>query len=195
MQTDHFVLDQRYLRFQPGITEIAPETVRQMKTGDEVWLNIAAIVISGTIFFFIGLSVQNPLQGFPGGAIYYIILLFSLYGLYRLLVFLLWKLRPSPAKRLNEDGLLVEGRLVRAWYEVKKESLSSLADRSFTRTLNANYTFRTPMGHELSGKQVAKETVYANSLNDKQFLLNAPLPPNGTPVYVLYADDNNYVML
>jgi hypothetical protein len=80
-------------------------------------------------------------------------------------------------RRLWRNGILIDGEVVAAKKRITR--------REFGHYVVITYSFQTPNGRTLTRKQ-------SHLRND---LRNTPLPTVGTPVSILYADDDAVVML
>jgi hypothetical protein len=80
-------------------------------------------------------------------------------------------------RRLWQHGILRDGEIIAA--------KSKLVGRASSYYAVITYRFQTPKGHTLTGKQS----------RHREDLRHTGLPPVGTPIYVLYADDDTHVML
>jgi hypothetical protein len=90
------------------------------------------------------------------------------------------------AKRLFEEGRALRGRVVRfAGFDRPVPPSSWEGTGSCLYAVALEYSFRTPEGREV----VRKESRFAEDLKGQ------PLPVPGTPVLVMYLDDEHYEVL
>jgi hypothetical protein len=78
---------------------------------------------------------------------------------------------------LSKNSTLLDGQIINA--------KSAIRDKPGYYYLDVTFTFQAPNGQNLKRKQS----------NKREDLRGKPLPEIGTPVRILYADDNAYVML
>lgn len=94
-------------------------------------------------------------------------------------------------QNLVSNGILIDGQITRIQVQEAKAYVRDkyppfqLRELRDTYYIHVVYTFTSPDQQVISGEQ----TRARNDLRDK------PLPPVGTPIRVLYADDNTHVML
>jgi hypothetical protein len=90
------------------------------------------------------------------------------------------------AKRLFEKGQMLQGTVVRcAGYDQPFPPSTWEGTGSFVYAIRLEYSFRTPVGREV----IRTEGRLAEDMQGQ------PLPEPGTPVLVMYLDDENYEVL
>jgi hypothetical protein len=112
------------------------------------------------------------IQTIAFGSLFLGLVMFSVWGIKSLLRFiraLLWL--PQLKKGILLDGILID--------------CINQAEYRRHPGLQTTYQFKSPVGRELTRRQFYR----------RDDLLNEQLPEPGTPVKILYASDNCYVML
>lgn len=208
MSADYFTLNPKYERYELGIAELQRETFFPFETiakGVDLPGGTAGILgIIGSIgIFIIIFAIGQPSKqvGFRGSFVGMVIASLVLLVVLRIVYDLARKPEERRFNRLKQQGVLTDGKVTRAWYDLEKlvepnaMRVGSSGSIRWRRTLNVSYHFRTPEGHRLTGLQSHFIDNHYGRDIDRDALLNEPVPARDTPIRILYLDEMTYVML
>ncbi len=193
--TDFFTLNPRYERYELGVYPLEYQTVygaERLKVGSALLKGFLFIVMMTALFKYASIqSLRFPINPTLADGIILIIA-----GATALLACTTEIINFFHGLRMNKrydllikNGVLLSGTIKNIYV---KEQRFYYRDKNFqmkeyrgTYYIVVIYTFTTPDQRTITGEQIR----IREDLRDK------PLPPDGTPIRVLYADDNTHVML
>ncbi len=192
---DFFTLNPRYERYELGVYPLEYETVygaERLKLGSALLKGFFLILMMTALFKYASIkSLRFPMDSTVADSIILIIAVGTAILAFttEIINFFHGLKMNKRYEQLVKSGMLLDGTIANIRV---KEQRFSYRDKDFqmkeyrgTYYIVVTYTFTTPDQCLISAEQIRVR----NDLRDK------PLPPIGTPIRVLYTDENTHVML
>ena len=188
--TDFFTLNPRYERYELGVYPLEPRTVQNINIHPAGNIRYVVVGIAVLILILIISDSSNnsgeyiayrTASGFIEILVKLVFISTVILGPIGLIIS---RCTNKRYKQLTTKGVLLNGTIS----AIYNEDVRYWTRSGWVRAPNyifVTYSFTSPNGNTLSGEQMR----IRDDLRDKL------LPPVGTPIRVLYADEDTYVML
>ncbi len=190
MSEEPFLMNPRYSRYELGVVELEWDAVYDARFWQIGYLLLGAFflllfTLPVLAIWWIVLDYRPDLSFSSMGAGFFVmLLLLSLVlasGYYALFHALRQRyVARRRFRRLRQTHRVITGEIIES-----DGALYTGYGESSAYHIMVRYQFQSPSGATLAGRQQRR----------REDLRGQPIPPSGTPVRVLYADDDVYVML
>lgn len=206
---EYFTLDPRYKHYEYGGVKLAFKTVYNedyLNQSNSPWLVVNALMLGAALIIILARAVSVG-RGSGQVGLFVVGICIGL-GLILYVIFRIWMHNRQVRRRLERlqnAGVLLDGTLLRCSLETK---LPQWRGESLQKYLRASYQFTAPNQQKKHGTQIRmldtmslklppSTPVRYMTMNEMRVddPIKASLPTRGTPIRVLYADPETYVML